>query len=131
MPTIRAQLANLSSSSNPKKDSLIISKNIEDVDIDLFGFIYGLLTVFFLDENIDQDYVSLSVNKYKDDDNYYKMAIGFTFLEKLNDDSDVLASLNSTEEVLETIKNEIISLNLNYFFNDITVNDKQWRNNVK
>lgn len=124
MATIRQQLSNLHNSSNPKEESIKISKSLENLEINLSGYIYRILKISPFKQYLDSEYFILKVNKYRDIDDLLKFYISIVFLQDYNNINNDLEN-----KMLKFLKDKMIEFNLSYIFNDIIVNNKQWRNN--
>lgn len=121
MSTIRRQLLKVQTTPNKEEALLNFSAAIENEDVDLSGYIYGLLVSLGYEE-ILQDYYSLKVYKYKDLDNLNKLCISLAFLQDFT-----ISKENLEREILNNLVNEISALGLDGVFNDINVNGEQWR----
>lgn len=125
MTTIRRELSRLSSSDvNIYDRSIILSERLKNEDVDLVGYIRSLLSMDFY-EIFNSDYCYISVKKYLDTDDYYRLAISISFIQDYKSPIDAIESF-----ILEDLIEEIKSRNLQFVFNDVTINDKQWRNDV-
>lgn len=125
MTTIRRELSKLSSSDvNIYDRSIILSERLKNEDVDLVGYIRSLLSMDFY-EIFNSDYCYISVKKYLDTDDYYRLAISISFIQDYKSPIDAIESF-----ILEDLIEEIKSRNLQFVFNDVTINDKQWRNDV-
>lgn len=130
MATIRSELFNITKSENPKKITELFCENYKNEDVDLHGYVHSLLGGLFLLYQLDSEKVTLRVSRYEDADGFLKFSIGVSFLPKLNNsDKDSLTVLGDvSKKFLNDFIVVIVDKNLNFLFNDITVNNKQWRN---
>lgn len=108
-----------------------VSERLSKEDsINISGIVYSLIkqTNLLKDSShindiLEDEYSSLRIRKYLDEDQKYKVAVGIAYIQDFNN-----IEYNLDKEILEILVKKINDSGLMFIINDITVNEIQWRN---